>query len=222
VLSLTVMSLTRWANAGHMRKIFLITVAALAIFACVVFAIWVRNVQHVADRLAAVGRISQLHLSLANYQSLHGTLPARYSFDTNGNPTFSWVASVLPLWEKDAVLDQLDTTKPWNVPENVHGVNLGGAFWDWYCSDGWFPCALKGDCSIWKDNGEPRGELDELPDSVVLVSIAVEDVHPLQPFAVTETQLKELLSNGSEVLFICANGTSGQVRLEEGNLVFGR
>lgn len=205
-----------------MRKIVLITVAALAIFACVAFAIWVRNVQHAAVRIAAGGRISQLHLSLANFQSLHGTLPARHSLDTNGNPTFSWVASVLPLWEMDAVLDQLNTTKPCNAPENVYGVNLGGKFWDWYCSDGWFPCALKGERSIWKDDGEPRGKLAELPYSVVLVSIAVEDVHPLQPFAVTETQLKELLSDGSEALFICANRTSGQVQLEEGNLVFGR
>ena len=205
-----------------MKKTVLITVSALAIFACVAFAIWVRNVQHVAVRMTAGGRISQLHLSLANYQSLHGTLPARRSFDPNGNPTFSWVASVLRLWEKAAVLDQLDTTKPWNAPENVQGVNLGETFWDWYCSDGWFPCALKSDRSIWKDNGEPRGKLVELPDSVVLVSITVEDVHPLQPFAVTEAQLKRLLSDGGEALFINANRTSGQVRLEEGNLVFGR
>ena len=215
------MMLTRLANVQFMKKIFLVTVVALAVLVCVASAIVVRNAQYEAVRSRAVGRLGQLHLSLANYQSLKGALPARHSFDASGKPAFSWLVFALPQWD-ESMLAQLDTTKPWNAPENVEAVNLGETFWDWYCRDGFFPCTLKGDHSIWADDGEPRGKLAELPDSIVLVSVTVDDVHPLQPFAITEAQLKRILFDGGEAQFIDANGTSGQVRLEEGELVFVR
>jgi len=178
--------------------------------------------QHAAVKSSARGRLAQLHLSLMNYESAHGRLPSRHSLDSSGEPAFSWLALVLPFWEQPSVLDQLDTTKSWNAPENAQAVNLGETFWDWYRQDGFFACALKGDHSIWADDGEPRGDSTELANSIALISVNVGDVHPLQPFFVTEDQLEAILADGGEALFIAADRASGEVHLKGGKLVFER
>jgi len=209
-------------KATLMRKTILTAAATLAILACIVIVTGVRNLQQDAARSRAGGRLGQLRLSIINYETTHGQLPARCARDTRGKPTMSWLASVLPQLEKTEVMKRLDTAYAWNAPENAQGVSLGQTYWEWYRRDGFFPCALQSDDSIWTDGGDPRGRLSELPNSIVLVSVAVDNVHPLQPFVITEAQLKRFVLDGSDALFIATNHAHGKVTVDDGKLVFER
>ena len=188
----------------------------------VAIVLGVRSAQRDAVRARTIGRLSQLHLSLANYEHQHGALPSRFARDTDGNPTHGWLASVLSQFEERAVSDKLDVTKAWDASDNVDAIKLGEQFWQWYREDGLFPCALQGDDSIWAESGSPRGTLSQFPNSIVLVAVELDDVHPLQPFAITEDHLEQLLMDGTEALFIDSNRVYGKVRIHNGAIVYER
>ena len=183
----------------------------------------IRRAQRDAVRNRAFGRLSQLHVALANYEHQNGSVPSRFAKNADGNATHSWLAFVLSQFEESAaVWENLDVAAPWDASKNADAVKLGEQFWQWYRKDGLFPCALQSEASIWTDNGAPRGKLSQFPNSIVLVAVERDDVHPLQPFAITEDQLEQLLMDGKETLFIDSNRVYGKVRIQNGEIVYER
>ena len=182
----------------------------------------IRRAQRDAARNRAFGRLSQLHLALANYEHQHGSIPSRFVKNADGKATHSWLAFVLPQFEESGVWENLDVTAPWDAHKNSDAVNLGEQFWQWYRKDGFFPCTLQSEASIWTDSGAPRGKMSQFPNSIVLIAVEQDDVHPLQPFAITDDQLGKLLMDGKEALFIDSNRVYGRVRLPNGEIVYER
>jgi hypothetical protein len=62
----------------------------------------------------------------------------------------------------------------------------------------------------------------EHPNAILLVSIPESNVEPLQPKDITEDEVRKLVEDGQEVLFIVADVRDGYgiVKLEDGKLVF--
>jgi len=204
-----------------MRRLLLVAGVMLMLGAGTAAVFCIHQARRDAIRSRAFGRLCQLRLALEIYEDLHGTLPPRLLRDTHGNQTHSWLAAVLPHCEEKAIFDKLDFTKSWDTVNNADALSLGRPFWEWFCRDGYFPCALTSKESIWNpQTGSPRGLLKQFPNSIVLVAVPVDGVHPLQPFAIDDKNLRQALEQGQEALFINCDGMYGTVRMEGGNITY--
>ncbi|WP_286764410.1 MULTISPECIES: DUF1559 domain-containing protein [Rhodopirellula] len=184
--------------------------------------IFVVDARRTAARMRAQGRLSQLHLALLNYQTVNGVLPGRNVTDSNGRPLCSWVGSILPYIEQHEIAGSFDISQSWNSPRNKKSLASGEKFWNWYTEDGYFISAFYGADSMWDANGTPLGKLADYPTSVLLVATAIDGVHPLEPFSLSEEGLRELVAAGHKVLYVDAGRFHGTVKLEGESLVFAR
>ena len=204
-----------------MRRVLIAAVVMVLLGAAITAVFCIRQARRDAARSRAFGRLCQLRLSLEIYEDLHGTLPPRLLQDRHGNPTHSWLALVLSQLEQKAIFDKLDASKGWDTATNADAIKLGRPFWDWFSEDGYFPCALKSEASIWDpESGSPRGLLKQFPDSIVLIAVPLNGVHPLQPFGIDKKDLRQALEAGQEVLFISCDGVYGTVRIEDGDITY--
>ncbi len=83
--------------------------------------------------------------------------------------------------------------------------------------------ALVGPDSIWEAaTGLPKGTTAEHPNAILLISVPKSDIEPLQPSDITEDEVRQMVDNGEEVLFIKANAPYGYgvVTVEGGKLAF--
>ena len=77
------------------------------------------------------------------------------------------------------------------------------------------------DRSIWEqDTGKPKGTFAQCPNSILLVAVPRRDVHPLQPFVIDEAALRQFLVDGKEILFITCDRERGNVRIQDGEVVY--
>lgn len=203
-------------------KTSLVTGVILLIAAASCAALRIREARRDAVRSSAFGRLCQLRLALQSYEDYHGTLPPRTLKETDGSPTYSWLAAVLPYCEQQELFEKLDFTRAWDSVNNADARSVGSPFWEWYCPDGdYFPSAFLNPQSIWNPRtGSPRGLLKQFPDSIVLVAVPREGKHPLQPFTIDDQQLRRILEQGREALFIDGEGRYGRVRIEGGELAY--
>ncbi|WP_182870176.1 DUF1559 family PulG-like putative transporter [Stieleria mannarensis] len=185
-------------------------------------AVFVVDARRTAARMRAQGRLSQLHLALLNYQTVNGFLPDRNVTDPNGRPLFSWVGSILPYIEQHEIASSLDISQPWNSPSNEKSLVSGERFWNWYTEDGYFISTFNGAGSMWDADGNPLGKLADYPSHVVLVATAVDGVHPLEPFSLSEARLREILAAGHKAVYVDADRTHGTVKLDGESIVFAR
>ena len=204
-----------------MRKVLIVAGVMLFLGAATAAVFCIRQAQRNAARSRAFGRLCQLRLALEIYENLHQTLPPRLWRDTHGKPTHSWLASVLPEVEEKAVFDKLDVSKGWDTVTNADALRLGKPFWEWFRQDGYFPCALKSEVSVWDpETGSPRGLLKQFPDLIVLIAVPLDGIHPLQPFAIDENALRQAVEDGHEALFINCDGIYGTVRIEDEKITY--
>jgi type II secretory pathway pseudopilin PulG len=184
-----------------------------------------------ARRCAAAGGLSRMRLALRNYQNQHGHLPPLCLYDENGEPTQSWRALILPHIEFDA-LDHLDVSEPWDSEGNRKVIaGVPPREWDFFARldqrEGEPPAtylfALLGEDSIWDPKtGQPKGKMEDHPRSILLTSVPRSDVPPLKPGDITESEVRRLVEDGQEVLFMkaCVPHNYGIVRIEDGELVY--
>ncbi len=204
-----------------MRRVLIAAVVMVLLGAAITAVFCIRQARRDAARSRTFGRLCQLRLSLEIYEDLHGTLPPRLLQDRHGNPTHSWLALVLSQLEQKAIFDKLDVSKGWDTATNADAIKLGRPFWEWFSQDGYFPCALKSEESIWNPvTGSPRGLLKQFPDSIVLIAVPLDGVHPLQPCGIDNEDLRQALEDGQEVLFINCDGIYGTVGIEDGNITY--
>jgi len=70
--------------------------------------------------------------------------------------------------------------------------------------------------------GLPRGKTEEHPERVLLISVPESQIEPLQPGDITEDEVRKLVEDGHEVLFVLAGVSDGYgvVGVEDGKLAF--
>lgn len=169
------------------------------------------------------GRLGQLHLALANYESVNGILPNRLMTDHNGRPNRSWVDAILPFVDQGIMTPAfLDTSKLWDSRHDARSREQHREFWSLFSSDGYFVCAFDGADSIWDASGKPFGTMAEHPRKLVLVAGSFEGVQPFQSFTITEPELRRSLRAGQEVFFFDAGRTYGIVKLDGESIRFVR
>ena len=71
-----------------------------------------------AEQMRASGRLSQMRLALEMYENDYGTLPPLSLRDSEGTPTQSWRALILPYLGSPELPKQLDLSQPWNSDFN--------------------------------------------------------------------------------------------------------
>lgn len=191
----------------------------------------VRRAQRDARRSNAYGRLCQMRLALQNYEREHGTLPPLFLRDDLGKPIHSWRALILPYLEVES-LKRLDLSQPWNSDHNRKIIEdappLG---WGYFARDR-LPdkCpatthifALLGANSIWEPTTAlPKGATKERPNAILLVSVPTSNIEPMQPGDITEDEVRKIVENGHEVLFVMADTPHGYgvVTIERGRLAF--
>ncbi|MCA9163159.1 MAG: DUF1559 domain-containing protein [Planctomycetales bacterium] len=79
----------------------------------------VQAAREAARRSACSNNLKQIGLALHNYHDTYKTFPPAYLTDENGTPTVSWRVLILPFLEQQAVHSMVDTSKPWDAPENA-------------------------------------------------------------------------------------------------------
>jgi hypothetical protein len=191
----------------------------------------VRRAQWDARRSTAYGRLCQMRLALQDYEWEHGSLPPLCLRDDSGDPIHSWRALVLPYLELES-LKQLDLSKPWNSVHNSKLIeNVPLTEWVWFARDGFSDrspasthiFALLGANSIWEPTtGLPNGTTEECPNSILLISVPQSNIAPMQPGDITEDEVRKMVEDGHEVLFIMAGIPHGYgvVTIERGRLAF--
>ena len=151
--------------------------------------------------------------------------------DSRGRPIQSWRALVVPYIEMDS-LKPLDLSQPWDSAGNRKIIDkVPQHDWGWFARD--IPTdrpppvtylfAWTGADSLWDaKTGLPRGTIRENPKAVLLISVPKSTIHPLEPRDLTEVQVRALVEDGQEVLFIQADvsGGYGLVTMDHGRLVF--
>lgn len=196
---------------------------SLCVLGILGFVYMVRTAQREAGRMRVMGRLSQLRLSLENFESFHGFPPHRELKGDSSEPALSWLASVLPYIERVDVYSELVLNRPWNSEENSKALRIGSSFWDWYCEDGYFILPLKDELSIWdSESGLPRGTLANNPDAIALIALPLNGIHPLQPFTLTADELKARLGKNVVAIHIRCSGEYGAVKLVGDSLWFER
>jgi hypothetical protein len=191
----------------------------------------VRHAQHAAKLCSAYGRLCQMRLALQMYESQYGTLPPLCVRNRQGKPIHSWRALMVPCIEFES-LKRLDLSQSWDSQYN-RGVaeSIPPGAWTWWARDipiGQPPVstcivALLGRDSIWDaKTGLPKGTLQRNPDAILLISMPESDIHPLEPRDITEEEVRTLIGDNKEVLFIRARTEYdyGVVKLEDDKLLF--
>jgi hypothetical protein len=184
-----------------------------------------------AERITAIGRLSQMRLALEIYEGDHGTLPPLYLRDDLGIPIQSWRALILPQLGLGNST-QLNLSQPWNSDHNRHIINsVPSQFWVRFAlrteqmtsPASTHILAYLGRESIWDaKTGLPKGKTTEHPNAIMLIWIPRGHLHPLQPGDITEEEVRERVAKGHEVLFSAAGdrGRYGNVTIEQGELAF--
>jgi hypothetical protein len=172
-----------------------------------------------------------MRAALMTYEHQHGTLPPLYLRDDLENPIHSWRALVLPILVVESS-QQLDLSQPWHSDHNrAISDRIPLLEWTWFARDHppeQFPVythilAFIGRNSIWDETtGVPKGTFADNPQAILLVSIPKSNIEPLEPGDITEDEVRKLVENGHEVLFIKAGpgATYGTVTIETGELAF--
>ena len=83
--------------------------------------------------------------------------------------------------------------------------------------------AFIGRDSIWDaTTGAPKGKTEEHSNAILLVSVPESNIEPLQPGDITEEEVRTMVEDGHEVLFIMAHTRYGYgiVTIEGDSLVF--
>lgn len=70
-----------------------------------------------ALRQKALNNLKQIGLAIHNYESATGEMPADV-LDATGKPILSWRVQLLPYFDQQNLLPQVDLTKPWDDPAN--------------------------------------------------------------------------------------------------------
>ena len=83
----------------------------------------VQQVRSAARRTVAMNNMRQLQLSILNYESAHGHLPASYSVDDAGKPLLSWRVHILPYLEEQKLYDKFHLDEPWDSPHNIELID---------------------------------------------------------------------------------------------------
>jgi hypothetical protein len=174
-----------------------------------------------------------MRLVLQNYEQKHGALPPLNLRDNQGKPILSWRGLVLPsLGSEYGPFKQLDLSQPWDGVHNRKVVSsIPPIEWTWFARDrttAQSPAATHilaylGSTSMWDGTtGLPRGKTEEHPERVLLISVPESQIEPLQPGDITEDEVRKLVEDGHEVLFVLAGVSDGYgvVGVEDGKLAF--
>ena len=78
----------------------------------------VQQVRTAARRTQGMNNARQMVLSLHNYESAYGKLPAQASYDKKGRPLLSWRVHVLPFMDQQDLYDQFRLDEAWDSPHN--------------------------------------------------------------------------------------------------------
>ena len=215
-----------------MRRLLILSTAIMAVCSLVlVGTMWIRRAQHAARLSNAYGRLSQMRFGLEIYQDVNGTLPPLCLRDERGTPIQSWRVLILPQCEI-AGLERLDLSQPWDSPHNREVIDaIPDLDWSYFARDSLTNrspvythlFALQGPNSMWDaDTGLPKGKMEEYPDAILLVSIPQSNTEPLEPGDLTEEEVRDLVEEGQEVLFVMAGVPHGYgiVTIENGKLAF--
>jgi hypothetical protein len=218
--------------ASRKRVVVICTLIAMFVGILVAGGIMLSRAKATANRLMAVGRLSQMVTALWIYEDDHGALPPLCLRDKTGTPIQSWRALILPYLGSPELAEQLDLSQPWNSHFNrklTDAVPPGN--WVWFALErpttlpiSTHILAYVGRGSIWDGRtGLAKGRMSEHRGAIVLVWVPESNLHPLQPGDITEEEVRERLDKGQEILFVAADretGNSGIVALERGELVF--
>lgn len=82
-----------------------------------------QSVRSAARRTDSANRVRQLMLSMHNYASAHGKLPAKASYDDNGKPLLSWRVHMLPYLGEDELYRKFNLDEPWDSDHNSRLIN---------------------------------------------------------------------------------------------------
>jgi prepilin-type processing-associated H-X9-DG protein len=82
---------------------------------------WLKNggASEAARRSQSVNNLKQIGLALHNYNSVFRSFPPGGTFDGRGQPQHSWMTSILPFIEQDALYKRIDLSVPWDHPRNA-------------------------------------------------------------------------------------------------------
>ncbi len=75
-----------------------------------------------ASGATAANELKQIGLAMHMYHDVHGTFPARASYDADGNPLLSWRVHLLPYLEHAELYEQFHLEEPWDSPHNLRLV----------------------------------------------------------------------------------------------------
>jgi hypothetical protein len=228
----TLAPISPMARASRRRVVVICTLIAMFVGVLVAGGIMFSRAKATANRMIAVGRLSQMVAALWIYEADHGTLPPLCLRDKLGTPLQSWRALILPYLGSPELPKQLDLSQPWNSDFNrrlADAVPPGN--WVWFALErpSTLPIsthilAYVGRGSIWDERtGLAKGKMSEHRGAILLVWIPKSNLHPLQPGDITEEEVRERVEKGQEILFVAADrmiGSSGIVTLERGELVF--
>jgi hypothetical protein len=220
------------ARDSSRRVVVIRTLVAMFVGVLVAGGIMLSRAKATANRMIAVGRLSQMVTALWIYEADHGALPPLCLRDKMGTPIQSWRALILPCLGSSELPKQLDLAQPWNSDFNrrlTDAVPPGN--WVWFALErpATWPIsthilAYVGRGSIWDERtGLAKGRMSEHRGAILLVWIPESSLHPLQPGDITEKEVRERVEKGQEILFVAADretGSSGIVTLERGELVF--
>ena len=227
----TVRTMNSITKTSRMRLTTLAVLFVAVGSVLVVAVCMVRRAQRDARRSSAYGRLCQMRVALQNYESEHGTLPPLVLRDDLGEPIHSWRALVLPYLEVGS-LRRLDLSQPWNSDHNRKIIeDAPSSDWGYFARDH-LPdesspvthiFALLGATSIWEPTTVlPKGATEERPNAILLVSVPTSTVEPMQPGDITEGEVRKIVENGHEVLFVMADTPHGYgvVTVEHSSLTF--
>ena len=174
-------------------------------------------------RMRVYSKLRQLQLAMSNYEFANHSLPNREVRAESGAITFSWMVEVLPYFERNELYERIDLESGWNSDANRMAIQSSNDFWTWVCQDGYFPCPIDSNVSVWNpETGVAKGFLNDNCDSIALVAVPIEQIHPLEPFSISEVEMIQLLEGGERVFFIDCCGNYGIVELVSGVLSFNR
>lgn len=69
-------------------------------------------------RSVCVDRLHQITLAMLLYERDHGTLPAAYTVDADGEPLHSWRVALLPYLGQQELYEKIRLDEPWDSPHN--------------------------------------------------------------------------------------------------------
>lgn len=156
-------------------------------------------------------------------------MPSLALRNRQGEPILSWRGSILPYLD-DKVFKQVDLSQPWNSEHNRKVIDaIPFREWLWFARDNdakespavTHILAYLGPNSMWDSTtGLPTGKTGEHPKAIVLISVPESQIEPLQPGDITEEEVRKLVEDGHEVLFMNTSGGYGIVGIEHGKLTF--